>query len=62
MNYIVTFFVVVLLFALVLNAIDKIKSYKKEEKSVWMDGDSVLVKKGHLDETITEKNFMTRIQ
>lgn len=39
------FFAVVFAFALALNIIDKIRSYKKREnRSVWVDGDSIVVK------------------
>lgn len=42
---ILVFFGVVLLFSLTLNVIDKVRSYNKtDNRSVWQDGDSVVVK------------------
>lgn len=42
---VIVFFGVVLLFALLLNVIDKIHSYNnKQDRSLWQDGDSVIVK------------------
>jgi len=39
------FFGVVIAFSLMLTAIDKISSYEdSKDRSVWMDGDSVVVK------------------
>lgn len=39
------FFGVVIAFSLLLTACDKIRSYKNsKDRSVWMDGDSVVVK------------------
>lgn len=39
------FFGVVILFSLLLNMIEKIRSYNNEsDRSVWQDGDSVIVK------------------
>lgn len=39
------FFGAVILFSLLLNMIDKIRSYNNEsDRSVWQDGDSVIVK------------------
>lgn len=40
-----TFFGVVILFSLILNVIDKIRSYRnKANRTIWQDGDSVVVK------------------
>jgi len=58
---IIVFFSVVILFSLVLNAVDKILSYHNEDKSVWQDGDSVRIKVGGKDDASQEDNFMTRI-
>lgn len=42
---VIVFFVVVLVFALLLNVIDKISSYNNhKDRSLWQDGDSVIVK------------------
>ncbi len=42
---IVIFFAVVLLFALLLNVIEKVRSYNNAgDRSIWEDGDSVIVK------------------
>lgn len=39
------FFGVVILFSLLLNIIDKVRSYNNEEdRSIWQDGDSVVIK------------------
>lgn len=39
------FFSVVILFSLLLNVIDKIRAYNnRNDRSIWEDGDSVLVK------------------
>ena len=37
------FFGTVLLFALVLNIIDKVRSFRSPKRTVWQDGDSVIV-------------------
>ena len=58
---IIILFTVVIVFSLLLTVFDKIRSYKKQDKSVWVDGDSVHVQEGHLDKSINTKNFMTRI-
>ncbi len=51
-------FGVVLIFALALNVIDKIRSYNNaSDRSVWQDGDSVVVK--HKD--AEESGFNKRI-
>ncbi|MDO4496917.1 MAG: hypothetical protein Q4B58_03665 [Bacteroidales bacterium] len=50
-----------ILFSLVLNAVDKIKAYMESEKSVWQEGDSVRVRKGSFDESVNELNFMVRL-
>lgn len=43
---VLVFFAVVVLFSLLLNVIDKIRSYNNtEDRSVWQDGDSIIVKK-----------------
>lgn len=42
---VVVFFSVVILFSIMLNVIDKIRSYNNtEDRSIWQDGDSVVVK------------------
>jgi len=38
------FFATVLLFSLALNAYDKLMSYKEDKRTIWLDGDSVLVR------------------
>lgn len=39
------FFGVVILFSLLLNIIDKVRSYNNpEDRSIWEDGDSVVIK------------------
>jgi len=58
---VITFFVVVILFSLGLCAWDKLRNYRSKDKSVWIDGDSVHVKKGALDKNIKEDRFMDRI-
>ena len=59
--YIIVFFAVVILFSLVLNAVEKIRMFKREEKSVWEDGDSVRIERHDLDEEQGEGRFMKRI-
>lgn len=45
---VLVFFGVVILFALALNAIDKIRKYNnKSDQSIWEDGDSVVIKPKH---------------
>jgi len=58
---IIIFFLVVIVFSLVLNAVDKIRSFKQVHKSLWEDGDSVYVRKGSVDPEVREHNFMTRL-
>lgn len=58
---VITFFGVVILFSIVLNAYDKIKAYKDKDKSVWIDGDSVRIKRNLPDEDVQEDGFMKRI-
>lgn len=41
---IVVFFSVVILFAIVLNVFYKIKGYRSKDRSVWEDGDSVVIR------------------
>lgn len=42
---IIIFFAVVILFSLLLNIIEKIRSYNNaSDRSIWEDGDSVVVK------------------
>lgn len=42
---VLVFFSVVILFSLLLNVIDKIRSYNNQnDRSIWEDGDSVVVK------------------
>lgn len=48
---------VLLLASLMLNAYFKIKSYAKQDKSVWQDGDSVRIK----ESDASNEGFMTRI-
>jgi len=55
------FFGVVILFFLALCVWDKIKTYLSNEKSVWIDGDGIRVKKGTMDTNIREHQFMDRI-
>lgn len=38
------FFATVLLFSLALNAYEKLMSYKEDKRTIWLDGDSVLVR------------------
>lgn len=42
--YILLFFGTVILFSLALNIIDKVRSYRKPNRTLWQDGDSVIVK------------------
>lgn len=51
------FIVILLLVSLLLNAYFKIKSYRKEDKSVWQDGDSVQIKESEP----ANEGFMNRI-
>ncbi len=51
------FIVILLLASLLLNAYFKIKSYRKKDKSVWQDGDSVRIKESEP----TNEGFMNRI-
>ncbi|MCQ2229710.1 MAG: hypothetical protein MJZ13_08200 [Bacteroidales bacterium] len=60
MSFIV-FFVVVIAFSLTLCAVDKIRSYKKKDKTVWIDVDSVVVKLGEKYKKDEYKSSMTRI-
>jgi len=55
------FFAVVILFFLSLCIFDKIKTYRSKEKSVWIDGDGIRVKKGNMDSNIKEYHFMDRV-
>lgn len=57
----VVFFVVVIAFSLTLCAVDKIRSYKKKDKTVWIDVDSVVVKLGEKYKKDEYKSSMTRI-
>lgn len=41
---IIIFFAVVIAFSLILNVIDKVRAYGKDNRSIWQDGDSVVVK------------------
>ena len=42
---VLVFFSVVILFSLLLNVIDKVRSYNNQnDRSIWEDGDSVVVK------------------
>jgi len=58
---IIVFFIVVISFSLTLNAIDKIRSYNKKDKSVWIDSDSVVVKRGDRNTVNNNQGFMTRV-
>jgi len=58
---ILIFFLVVIVFSLVLNAVDKLRSFKNAHKSLWEDGDSVCVRKGDIDPEVREYNFMNRL-
>lgn len=40
----IIFFAVVIGFSLTINIIDKVRSYGKSERSVWEEGDSVVIK------------------
>ena len=55
---VLVFFAVVILFSLLLNAIDKIMAYKEKDHTVWEDGDSVIVKDNKPHKTT---NFCRRI-
>lgn len=59
--FVLVFFGVVILFSLALSAVDKIRSYKSDEKSLWEDGDSVRVKRDGKDKHVGEEMFMTKI-
>lgn len=49
---VIIIFGVVLIFALALNVIDKIRSYNNaSDRSVWQDGDSVVVKRKDAEES-----------
>lgn len=50
---------ITLIVSLVLNVLAKTKSYKKEDKSIWEDGDSVCIKGNKGD--AQEYHFMHRI-
>lgn len=58
---IVVFFAVVILFFLALCVWDKIRTYRSDSKSVWLDGDGIHVRKGKMDSNIKEYKFMDRI-
>ncbi|MCQ2203229.1 MAG: hypothetical protein MJZ15_02180 [Bacteroidales bacterium] len=58
---IVVFFVVVIAFSLALTAIDKIRSFKKEDKSVWADSDSVVIRLNDKNNEKQEDGFMVRL-
>lgn len=60
--YVFIFFAVVLLFSFTLAVIDKISDYRKTDKSVWQDNDSVLVKSGDKDNPHQIEGGMIRIQ
>lgn len=47
--------------ALTLTAIDKIKSYKADNKSVWADGDTVRIRLNDAANPKQEDNFMRRL-
>lgn len=56
---VLVFFATVILFSLALNAYYKIKSYRKDDRTVWEDGDSVRVQ-GREGEA-RDDGFMHRI-
>lgn len=58
---IIVFFVVIIVFSLGLNAFYKIKDFKRSDKSLWEDGDSVCVRKGETPSDKREYGFMNRI-
>lgn len=57
---IVGIIVTLILISLCTNALFKYKSYKKEDKTIWQDGDSVRIK-GPEGESSNSDGFMTRI-
>lgn len=57
--YVLLFFATVLLFSLSLNAYYKIKSYRKRDRTIWEDGDSVRIQ-GREGEA-RDDGFMHRI-
>jgi len=58
---IIIFFAIVLLFSLGLTAFDKISSYKRNDKSVWQDGDSVHIKRNGKENPRDVDGFMKRL-
>lgn len=40
---VLVFFVVVILFSITLNIIDKVRAYRKPDHQVWEDGDTLIV-------------------
>lgn len=58
---VLVFFGVIIGFSLSLTAADKIKSYKKGNKSVWADGDSVVIRLNDATNPKQEDGFMRRL-
>lgn len=60
--YMLIIFSVIFLLAATYTAMNKLSSYKDETKSVWADGDSVLIRRNDKDNPHKKENFMIRLQ